>query len=132
MQAKNQIWHQGKQCQTAPNFEVQYLQDIGKITLFYLKSYSVWVFSCKLLQCFQLTLTLKHIRSKGSTSSAEQNYIVTMILVKTVCLHIKLETKYAIKFKERKVPQYSFPQKSGCCKISVVCNICFKFCWQNS
>ena len=52
--------------------------DIDLITLYYLKPYLVWVFSCKLLQCFPLTLTLEYIRSRGSTSSSEQNYIVAI------------------------------------------------------
>ena len=87
--------------------------DIGLITLCYLKSYLVWVFSWKLLQCFPLSLTLEQIRSRGSTSSAEQYYIVTIYYFSKDCiLAYKIGNQiHTIKFKERKVPQYNFAQK---------------------
>ena len=108
--------------------------DIGLITLYYLKSYAVWVFSCKLLQYFPLALTLEYIRSRGSSSSAEQNNIVTIYDSSKDCiLAYKIGNQiHTIKFKERKVPQYSFAQKNGCCKIYVLYNICSKFFGQNS
>ena len=52
--------------------------DIDLITFYYPKPYSLWVFSCKLLQCFPVTLTLEYIRSRGSTSWSVQNYIVAI------------------------------------------------------
>ena len=88
-------------------------EDIGIITLYYQKSLSVWLFPCKLLQCFPLTLTLKKIRSRASTSSAEQDYIVTTYdSCKDCILACKIGNQiHAMKFKERKVRQYSFAQK---------------------
>ena len=53
------------------------------------------MFSCKLLLCFSGTLTLEYILSRGSTSLAEQNYIVTIDdSCKECILDRKLEIKY--------------------------------------
>ena len=80
--------------------------DISLITIYYIKSFSVWVFfSGKLLQCFPLNLTLEHIRSRASTSSAEQDHIVTFYDSCNYCiLACKIGNEiHTIKFKERKV-----------------------------
>ena len=78
------------------------------------------------MECFPLTLSLEYILSKGSTSSAEQNYIVTIYdSCKDWILAYKIGNLiHTIKFKERKIPQYSFAQKNVCCKMYVL--------WQNS
>ena len=104
---KSYIWRQGKQRLTSEgNFEAQRLRRYWSNYTLLPKIYSVWVFSCTLMQCFPLTLTLEYIRSRGSTSSVENNYKETTYdSCKDWLLAYKTGNQiHKIKFKERKVP----------------------------
>ena len=119
------IWRQRKQCTTSVrNFETRCLRGYCPNYTLLPKIYSVWVFSCKLMQCFPLTLTSEYVSSKGSTSSGEQNYIVTIYdSCKDWVLVYKIGNQIHTIFKERKNPQYSFAQKMA----AVRCMFCAIF-----
>ena len=127
---KTYIWRQRKQCTTsARNFDARSLRWYCPYYTLLHKFYWVWLFSCKLTQCFPHTS--KCIRSRGSTSSTEQNYIVTIYdSCKDWILVYKIANQIHTIFKVRKSPQYSFAQKMAAVTRSM--QYLLKILWETS
>ena len=94
------------------------------------------------MQYFPLILTSEYIRSRGSTSSAEQNYIVTIYdSCKDWILAYKIGNQIHTIFKERKNPQYNFVQNMAAVRYMIYAifapnlvakffkNTCLKWSW---
>ena len=88
-------------------------EDIVLITLYYLKVIWYGCFHVSWCSVFHsLPLLHEYIRLRGSTSSAEQNYIVTIYdSCKYWILAYKIGNQIHTIFKERKNPLYSFVVK---------------------
>ena len=67
-----------KKATSVSNFKTRCLRGYCPNYTLLPKIYSVWVFFCKLMQCFPLTLTSEYICSRDSISSGEKNYTVTI------------------------------------------------------
>ena len=142
---KTYIWRQRKQCTTsARNFETRYLRRYCPNYTLLPKIYSVWVFSCKLMQCFPLTLTSEYSPSMGSTSLAEQNYIVTIYnSCEDWILVCKTGNQIHTTFKDRKNPQHTFALKVAAVRYMFCAifdlnsvakffkNTCLKWSWRS-